>query len=365
MDCEAVRIGLMDNNVAELKGGPLVFMERLKEGMINKGVYSEDNFNKWINLSFKTIPKEVLNNKEDIEIIVRFDGVYNASVLPNKIRLSLKNICDKAFFKYINNKIVRNYIYADKVIYQSEFSKFHIEELLLKRFKVDLGSKKTKIIYNGIDINKFKPEVNLRNTANFPNILVSHRMVPNKRAHQIPQIISKLRNYYPNLKVHVAGKGVKNPIYFNENSLDYFKKQVKALGLENYFCFYGYLEPKYLPEIYNRCDCMLNLSYIDPCPNVVIEAMACGLPVIAPNSGGIPELIGTSELLVNEEIDLVKFYPMFCYEDLPKVDSDKYVEKILQVLEKHQFYSQYCRDRVEKNFNINNIIDEYISFACE
>lgn len=365
MDYEAVKIGLMDSNVAKLKGGPLVFMGRLKESMISKGVYSEDDFNKWINLSFKKIPKEVLKKREDIEIIVRFDGIYNVSLVPGKIQPTLKSIWDRAFFRYINNKIVKNYNMADKVIYQSEFSKFHIEELLLKRFKVDLGNKKTKIIYNGVDINRFRPEANLKNTSNFPNILVSHRMVPNKRAHQIPQIISKLRNYYPNLKVHVVGKGVKNPLYFNENSLDYFKKQVKALGLNEYFCFHGYIEPNNLPQVYNSCDFMLNLSYADPCPNVVIEAMACGLPVIAPNSGGIPELVGTNELLVNEEIDLVKFYPMFCYEDLPKIDSDKYVEKILQVIDNLQFYSQYCRNRAEKNFDISNIIEEYISFACE
>lgn len=365
MDYGEVKIGLMDSNVTKLKGGPLVFMGRLKDGMIDKGVYSEDNFNKWINLSFKKIPKEVLKRREDMEIIVRFDGIYNVSLIPNRIPKILKSIWDRAFFIYINNKIVNNYKIADKIIYQSEFSKFHIEDLLLKRFKVDLGNKKTKIIYNGIDINRFKPEENLKNTSNFPNILVSHRMVPYKRAHQIPQIVSKLRNYYPQLKVHVVGNGVKNPLYFNQNSLDYFKKQVKILGLDENFYFHGYVEPNNLPKVYNSCDFMLNLSYADPCPNVVIEAMACGLPVIAPNSGGIPELIGTSELLVNEEIDLVKFYPMFCYEDLPKIDSDKYVEKILQVLEKLQFYSQYCRDRVEKNFDINNIIEEYISFACE
>ena len=33
------------------------------------------------------------------------------------------------------------------------------------------------------------------------------------------------------------------------------------------------------------------LKYKDPCPNSVIEAMSCGLPILYSNSGGLPELV--------------------------------------------------------------------------
>ena len=46
------------------------------------------------------------------------------------------------------------------------------------------------------------------------------------------------------------------------------------------------------PAIYGAADAYLALSYMDPCPNAVIEAMSCGLPVLYADSGGIPELIG-------------------------------------------------------------------------
>jgi len=52
------------------------------------------------------------------------------------------------------------------------------------------------------------------------------------------------------------------------------------------------------PSIYAQADILLHLKYKDPCPNVVIEAMACGLPTIGSNSGGLPELVGDCGVLL-------------------------------------------------------------------
>lgn len=44
-------------------------------------------------------------------------------------------------------------------------------------------------------------------------------------------------------------------------------------------------------QLYWDHDILLHLKYNDPCPTVVIEALACGLPVIGSRSGGMPELV--------------------------------------------------------------------------
>lgn len=44
--------------------------------------------------------------------------------------------------------------------------------------------------------------------------------------------------------------------------------------------------------IYQRADAYIMTKYLDPCPNTVIEAMACGLPVLYSASGGVPEQVG-------------------------------------------------------------------------
>ena len=46
------------------------------------------------------------------------------------------------------------------------------------------------------------------------------------------------------------------------------------------------------PSVYRRADLLLHPKVNDPCPGTVLEAMACGLPVVYSATGGVPELVG-------------------------------------------------------------------------
>jgi glycosyltransferase involved in cell wall biosynthesis len=67
---------------------------------------------------------------------------------------------------------------------------------------------------------------------------------------------------------------------------------VSSLGLDDRVEFLGAYTQAEAPAMFCRADIVLHTKYNDPCPTVVIEALACGRPVVYSKSGGVPELVG-------------------------------------------------------------------------
>jgi glycosyltransferase involved in cell wall biosynthesis len=67
---------------------------------------------------------------------------------------------------------------------------------------------------------------------------------------------------------------------------------VAELGLDGHVQVLGRYAQRDAPSIFQRAHVLLHTKVMDPCPSVVLEAMACGLPVVYARSGGVPELVG-------------------------------------------------------------------------
>ena len=63
-------------------------------------------------------------------------------------------------------------------------------------------------------------------------------------------------------------------------------------GIRDHVHLLGPYTQQTAPDIYRAADAYVMTKHADPCPNTVIEAMACGLPVAYVASGGVPELVG-------------------------------------------------------------------------
>ncbi len=63
------------------------------------------------------------------------------------------------------------------------------------------------------------------------------------------------------------------------------------------------------PALYRRGDVLVHTKYNDPCPTVVLEAMASGLPVVYSASGGTPELVGETGVGIAAPEDWERDHP--------------------------------------------------------
>jgi len=151
-------------------------------------------------------------------------------------------------------------------------------QYIFEKDKIRVGSesKKYKIVYNKCDIERRK----IKADKTF-KLLWASRVTPEKRPELINQIISASREHYPALSVDVWGD-VKAP---SGEVVENFGTGVAYRG-----AFDGFSQLDV-----DKYDALIYTSRYDGLPNVVLEALASGLTVIAPDVGGIGEVIIPSE----------------------------------------------------------------------
>ncbi|MDD4870497.1 MAG: glycosyltransferase family 1 protein [Kiritimatiellae bacterium] len=73
------------------------------------------------------------------------------------------------------------------------------------------------------------------------------------------------------------------------------------LGIENFVKWTGYLSDEQLVETYQNADLLVQPSKYEGFGLQVVEAMACGVPVICSNAGSLPEVTGDAAILLDPE----------------------------------------------------------------
>jgi glycosyltransferase involved in cell wall biosynthesis len=115
--------------------------------------------------------------------------------------------------------------------------------------------------------------------------------------------------------------------------------------------FLGTYSQQDAPAIYKQAHLLLHTQYNDSCPGTVIEAMACGLPVIYSHSGGTPELVGNEAgISIQTEQSWEQIFP-----PNPKL----LAEAILHVAEQRLQYAEAARQRAVKRFDLQSWLQRH------
>lgn len=117
-----------------------------------------------------------------------------------------------------------------------------------------------------------------------------------------------------------------------------------GLGLEGRFEFLGPYTQAEAPGVLRRGDILLHTKVNDPCPGLVAEAMACGLPVVYSASGGVPELVG-------EDAGVGVETPLRWDEIVPP-DPEALARAVLAVRERLDEHREAARGRAVEQLDI-------------
>jgi len=88
----------------------------------------------------------------------------------------------------------------------------------------------------------------------------------------------------PNLKLVLVGKS------FDDRYTESLKTLVRNKEMEDRVIFYGHIPYEELPYFYGLCQVFVYPSTCENCPNILIEAMSCGAPILSSNIEPMPEI---------------------------------------------------------------------------
>ena len=201
--------------------------------------------------------------------------------------------CDFMFRVYL--KVLMRFLKyrVAKVITISKFSKSEIVELLnIPESKITVTYLGSSRIFKTIHSEEKIKEIKKSYSASENFILNIGTLEPRKNVISLIEAFSILKEKYG--LIHKLVIGGKRGWYY-----DTIFEKVKELGFGNEVVFTDYIPENVLPLLYNAADLFVYPSLYEGFGLPILEAMACGCPVITSNSSSLPEVVGDAAILVN------------------------------------------------------------------
>lgn len=197
-----------------------------------------------------------------------------------------------------------------------------------------------KKIINGVDAKKFFPEDKEKIKAFYglrSNVVIGTvgRLDPIKQQHLLIKAFSMLEHNRHNLSLIIIGDG------YERIRLEALRK---TLPCAHCIKFFGNRDDVY--KLYNLMDIFVLPSKNEGLSNTILEAMACGVPVIATSVGGNPELVknGETGLLVLPNSENAIQMAITYYLENPEI---------------RKLHGKNGRLKVEKCFSLQRMVAEY------
>ncbi len=139
-----------------------------------------------------------------------------------------------------------------------------------------------EVIPNVVDLAVFTPRAAGERPGGRTHVVITRNLETLYGIDTALHAVALLRGHVPDLRVSIAGSGPERAA---------LERLSGSLGLANLVRFTGRLETAEIANLYRDADLLLNPSRADNTPNSLLEAAACGVPIVSTNVGGVPYLV--------------------------------------------------------------------------
>ncbi len=266
-----------------------------------------------------------------MRIVQRLDGLNWV----HRVRWAGLRYTVRAIYGNANLAYIRSHL-ADRVIYQSQF----IEHWWRDWYRpIETPS---SVILNGVDLTRYTPQgLHERPSSHYRMLVVEGSMAGAQNAGLLhaARLAGALSKKFK-IELTIVGR-------VDERTKNKLRDET-AFRIR----FMDTITREQVPWMMRSSHLLFSAEINPPCPNSVIEAMACGLPVVGFYTGSLPELVqGDAGRLVPYGADQWKLKA----PDIPML-----AEVAAEVLENQSQFRKGARERAELAFGVGKMVEEYL-----
>jgi len=271
--------------------------------------------------------------KRGIPVVQRLNGM---NWIHRRVRTGLKHY----FRAELNNLLLRviRSTMANHVIYQSRFAQGWWEQVYGE------AAVESSVVYNGVPLDNYTPEGEMQRPHDHKVVLMVEGNLSGGYEVGLEMGVELARRLQlpqePRVELHVAG----NAPHAIRSKWDPSQNQfIQWLGL---------VSPDSIPKLDRSAHLLYSGDPNPACPNAVIEALACGLPVVAFDTGALPEIVTA------DAGRLAKYGGDPWLLDAP--DLEALVGAALEVLEDQDRFREGARARAIEQFGLDRMVEGYL-----